>query len=832
MNVGKYYVALVLLLAALAGLIWKRSHQVPEGEVAAQRVVLPDGTSTVEAAPQNGEIRWVNESHWMVDVITRDLAQMTAFAAKGGSLDPATVQSTVVPQGSEGDSFRLAVKGPAGKTGMEMKLRHHFWAPENYTPFAAALLKEAGLKGAAPSATESTLPSTLTSPETTTLVRESKRISEELTTHPLDAALHDEAALVIGSLAFREAAGRFSDLRPALGRMTAHLALARALQSTPTSCGLLAEAIQLSLVKRQAEALERADKLPPALSAWAMALRLRNTRDWRLLPKPEAATLLEQIAFAQAVVSSLDPTALSKFLETAKPKAMPDWARLALSVEISVQEGHMFATPSVQQEVTEADMVRRAFAGDRVTRENLGAMLSESAGLAVTRDEGKPARLEVLGWGTLASFHQRHLLHAVDRTHYFFGQRWGVPDEDAALLASTASRLGGLKLYPLLAGCGACDSTGLEEARNRAAELCEKHPEAVTASIWAALADPKEHPELGGRPPPPYQWFGSAMPMGTAFDFNARDCELHCLTVASFEDLTKTAPYDFNILYTAAERQGVSGYEGLAAAFKSIADYHVFAQHYIAKQLENDPAAYIKAMEKVAVLDPDEYLTLGSRLAAGGQADEAARAFENAFQKANDRVRMANQCGWLIDYYMDHNRKEEALKVAADAAEVYSYRGLETAGRLMARLEKWDEAGKLFQAIAERYNDPGPLIRFLAEHKDAADVKAGYDAMISNVFKGEPKAVTMADFKEAPSTGTSITTDSQLAQQYNIKRGDVIVAIDGYRADSFEQYRVLRALKADDVPLQLIYWDGGAYRELTAAVPKRRLGCDMDTYHQ
>ena len=822
----KDYVAIALLLAGVAGLYWKRSHPDLAGENPGNSVPFLAGSVSPSA---NAEVPWVSESHWLVDGITRDLSQMIAFAAKGEGFDPGSIQTTAAPEAAGGGRFTLAVKSPAGNASLVMNLQHHFWAPENYTPLATALLKEANLKPAASSAAESTLPATLTSPETITLIGESKRISTALSKQPLDAALHDEAALVIGTLAFREAAGRFTDIRPALGRMTAHLALARTLNASASLSGRLAEALQLTLVERQAEALELIDKLPPELGAWAMALRLRMTGDWRLLGKPGSATLLEQIAYAQAVVSSRGPTALAEFLESAKPKAVPDWARIALAERISVDEGHLFASPSIEQEFMELDMTRKAYAGDRATREKVIGLLNEPEGNAVQKTGATPARIEVLGWGALGGFHQRHLMHAVDRTHFFFGERWGVPEQDAALLAVARQRLGALRLYPLLVACGACDRAGLAEARDKAAEFCEKHPNLTTAAVWAELASPRLSPQLGRRPPSAQQWFGSTLPMGTAFDFKARDCELHCLYSVSPDETKKIAPYDFNVLYTAS-RQGTNGYEGLIGTFKGIADYNVSAQRYIASQVAGDPKAYQLAMEKLAVLDPDAYITLGRHLAGFGMVDEAAKAYQSAFAKATDRVMMANNCEWLINYDMDHNRRDEAVKIAAHAAQVYSFKGLDIAGRLMVRLQRWDEARKLFEAIAERYGDTGPLVRFLAEHQSNAVTKAHYDHVIASVFKDGLKAVTLADFKNAPTSGSEITSDTEHTQRYGLKGGNVIVAIDGSRVDTLEQYDLLRSLKKDDQPLQIIYWDGTSYHDLSASLPDRRFGCEMRSY--
>ncbi len=824
MNVGKYYIVLALLLTVLAGMIWNRSHreQAAEGPGSIS-------TQTVETSA-TGEIVWANESQWLVNGIANDLAQMIAFAAKGEKLDPALVETIATPDTDGNTGFTISVKSPAGATSSAVKFQHHFWAPENYLPLATALIKEAQLKPAAHGSTESKLPATLTSPETKTLIDEGKRLTAALSKQPLDALLHEEAALVIGTLAFREASGRFSDVRPALGRMAAHLALARALNATPGVCGNLAEVIQLTLANRQAEAVERAGKLDASLSAWTMALRLRNTGDWRLLAKPEAATLLEQIAYAQALTGSRDPSALAAFLESAKPKNLPDWARLALATNFSVQEGHMFATNSVGQEFMELEMSRKAYTGERLTEDKVTEVLNEPEGRAVRKTGAEAAHIEVLGWGTLAAFHQRHFMHAVNRTHLFFSEKWGVPDATSELLSKVSPLFSKLTLYPLLRALGTCAPEELTDAREKAAEFCRTHKVLMTASMWGELESPTFMPDVVIRPVPSYQWFGNVPLMGTAFDFCSRECESHVIPVSAAEEAAKVAPYDFHVLHALAEHRGAADYASLSTVFKSIIDYHVLAQRYVADHLKHDPKAYAQAMEKVATLDPDAYVTLGRHLVEFGMADEAAKAFENAVAKANDQVMVANNCEWLINYYMDHDRRDDAVKVADLAAEVYSFRGLDTAGRLMVRLERWDRALELFSAIAERYGDSGPLLQFLGEHQSDAKLKAHYDKLIADAFEGGLKKVTMADFKESPEKGVVIATSTDYTQQYNLKPGDVVVALDGIRVEDFVQYTLVRALKKETEPVQLIYWDGSSHHELSATVPKRRFGCDMRPY--
>src|SRR6266513_4674998 len=101
-----------------------------------------------------------------------------------------------------------------------------------------------------------------------TVIREDKRLSTALTENPLDPELHEEAALLIGSFAMRESAGStFCDIRRCLCKMTAHMALARAVRQNPGACGTLAEAILCSLTGRETPAFALLDQLQQKAAA-------------------------------------------------------------------------------------------------------------------------------------------------------------------------------------------------------------------------------------------------------------------------------------------------------------------------------------------------------------------------------------------------------------------------------------------------------------------------------------------------------------------------------------------------------------------------------------
>ncbi len=830
----KYFVFLTVLLVVFGGMLWR---DMDGKENIAGESGKDSGAAAAPApeAPFSRESTWTHEQHWLVDEIIRDVAEMVAFASKGAALDPASVEVATLPEGGDGRRYQVAVRGFGEKIEYALALEDHLWAAGNYAPLAKSLIgKWKPQPSGDPSAENAGLPGALTQPDTVTLIRESKRVSDALTRHPLQAALHEEAALVLGTLAFREAAGRFTDIRPALSRMTAHLALARAMEEEAGLCGQLAGALQLALIDRQADAAKAAAGLAAGMEPWANALRSRATGDWRLLKSPGKATLLEQIAHARSLTRSVNAQPLQAFIEAHEPPSVPDWSRLALETNFSVEEGHVFAMRSVPLEFSAAAAVYKEWSGKELQKlPELAAVLDDPAGRAVTKQDEAGARLQVLSWGTLAAFHQRHLFHAVERTHFFFQKRWGVPEEAASLEEMVQQQLSKLRLYPLLQAAGVCGVDALPIDRAAAVAFCEAHPQSVTAAVWAALENPKAGRSDGPRPPPARRWFAQGLIYGAPFEYPVRHCELHCVPAGgdtAADKLAEAAPWQYHILYDwASKKPG-----GLAGALKStldpIADYHLNAAWDIADQSQHDPKAYIEAMQKVAAISPNTYMNLGSYLTKRGLNDEAAAAYEAAFEKATDRVRMSNNSDWLINYYFDKGEKEKALTVAEEAAEVYSARGLEAAANLMIRMERWVDAQEYFEAIAERYGNLGPLIGYLQKYKDrVADVEAQFNAWVGKIFPKGMKQAALEDFQDPPRNGAVFTTRSELTEQHGIQPGMVAVALDGYAVQSMDQYDFIRAL-SPGAPLRLILWDGAAYKELTAAVPDRRFQCGLETY--
>src|SRR5262249_34518677 len=161
--------------------------------------------------------------------------------------------------------------------------------------------------------------------------------------------------------ALRENAGSFSDTRPWLNRVVAHLTLAQAARgkSGLGTAGRLSEIVVLALVGRQTDALTAIHSMesahPDAATAsWLRALEIRTIGDYRLADLQQS-TRLERLEYARALATDLNADIVSEYLRKMGFNKIPaDWMRIGMQGVDSLQSGLMFCAESVPAEYDDA----------------------------------------------------------------------------------------------------------------------------------------------------------------------------------------------------------------------------------------------------------------------------------------------------------------------------------------------------------------------------------------------------------------------------------------------------------------------------------------------
>jgi hypothetical protein len=171
--------------------------------------------------------------------------------------------------------------------------------------------------------------------------------------------------------------------------------------------------------------------------------------------------------------------------------------------------------------------------------------------------------------------------------------------------------------------------------------------------------------------------------------------------------------------------------------------------------------------------------------------------------------------------------------LADQVADTYSQVGLKTKGDLLYWQGRYDESLAHYLKIEERYDQPGVIIDWWADYRGRTN-DARYDGEMEKrlkiLFPRGTETVTLASFQRPPDEGVRIEGESQHTAAAGLKKGDIIVALNGRRVYDLPQYLYVRA-KAKDPSLRLIYWNGQSYADVTARPPNHRFGVAFRSYY-
>jgi len=209
--------------------------------------------ASVPAIDQRGPL-YTTDQERLVSAIAGSILNIAAFADRFDTGDSFHVRN-LLPQGKPA-KFTLARRSEV----FTVELAGHVWSPRNYERLARSFMADgAGLSISEDPMRDRADLAGLLDPTVDGLRQENVRLSRLLQDHPRSPSIHERAALLLAAAARRQSAdGR--DTRPLLCRMTAHLAVARALRDGAlTRDGELAEGMLSALAGREREDRRAAD---------------------------------------------------------------------------------------------------------------------------------------------------------------------------------------------------------------------------------------------------------------------------------------------------------------------------------------------------------------------------------------------------------------------------------------------------------------------------------------------------------------------------------------------------------------------------------------------
>jgi hypothetical protein len=844
---------------ASSGPLWRDATEELELErLDASGAVTKKWRFRVAPGPPASTWTVASEAAWIVRETARDIADM---AALGRRPPPTSLPKVDVAEAAGAvTSFLVTVSPPAAAAPVTLAFEKSVWAPESYEPLARALVAPRRPISRA-RVSPATMLAALTDPRPPTVVREDARVSALLTAEPLDGHAHEEAALLLVSLALREAAGAFSDVRLTLARITAHLTMAAVVRgASPASLeGAFAEIGRLTLLGRERDALAALGAIRPASPAeraWVTALQLRNTGDWRALDdRGQTATLLERLEYHRALVTRVGGSRPLVALRRRNVEAIPDWGRILLdeapstraidasrirTAEPSFEAFEAFAPSLLGAELKEAAAVLAPTSPAGGTRPQLARLMNEPAGRAVGGGGSQALRIRVVGSGTWAQFYQRHVAnaivqmmdHAKDNLPLAqVGTAWiQLRTDFAALdtLALISAEIVRLRLPSEVMGTR-------DWCAPAATRFWEQAPEKLTATNWRILRSGCAETSRGGPAHGERRWFGTGPPAGTALDLSARLRLLEAHSDLPWLDrLRVIAPHQKVVLWNYFLLR--NRLRGTLAEFDALlgrlAEYDVGVMKRRADLIIGDIEAYRKVMTRASELDPDNWLDFANYLSRQDRGEEAATAFQRAFDEATDRIAVSNDMEWLVLYYIDQHLEPRALRIARDVADTASRTGLLTMARMQERLGNWEAAEPYYVQTAQMYRAFDELQAFYIRY----DRKVGGERYRQQVrtawqalFPAGLLTLDAASLRDPPLKGVEVVQSPASLETQGLVKGVVIVGRDGHRIENLSQYRALQSF-SDDVPATLIVWTGEAYKTIVSPTPRPRPVISLQSY--
>jgi len=780
-------------------------------------------------------------------MVAADLGEMAYYAKHGRASASETFPVEIREAAAQGKVpvYRVTVRlAGEGEVTCELPMTTPVWAPATYRPLMQAFETKLQLVGAVAGddAKTGNLLNQLQEPRAEVLARLDREVSAQLATEFTSAERHEAAALLLGSFTLRDTDGLFFQIRAELCRMTAHLAFAAGLRNgrAPTITGQLAEATLTVLYNNQATALKLLEAVPDDGDAgvWKRALRMRATGDFRIIGESRTHTLWEELEWFRARAESVGVDRAWESLRLSdEERLLADWTRVASARSATVGIGHEILRRGLPAEFREVGLVYEAEEGKELPAAGLVEALNAEPQRCVTAGTGGESRIRVIGWGTWAAFLQRQLCQMLAANFLFMQDAWGVPDEAAKYREEIDREFWGLRLYPFVRRQCATDEAYYKKAQDDEMAVVRRTPHVVPASAWDYISFEVPFGPMYWPPPHPFinEWHRPNPPPGTAYNPWPRMAHRSMSEapdfVARLEQMHRLAPYDGNISYNLLRVR--DGDKQTAAQFEEVyaagLDYQRVPLQRLGEMAET-PEQREKWIRKAAALDPLAYKQLAEFYLAQGREDEAAEAYVLWINNEVDDVAVANSAEWLIRYFERHGQAESASGLADRAAATYSSGGLLAKAGLLERRNESTAALELYQQQAERYDDYGPLLGFLMRLKNRGSPDHGelreklLKQFLPSGLIGFDKAV-----QGAPKLGVRVQVENQLIEDAGLRRGDVIVALRGYRVADWASFKVLRSLEADGT-FVLTVWRDGRYIELPPLRVGYRFGVDLADY--
>ena len=168
--------------------------------------------------------------------------------------------------------------------------------------------------------------------------------------------------------------------------------------------------------------------------------------------------------------------------------------------------------------------------------------------------------------------------------------------------------------------------------------------------------------------------------------------------------------------------------------------------------------------------------------------------------------------------------------MARDAAHVASEKGLFTMARLMERSGRLNDAEEHYRRILDQYGWAGTLAGFYYRQARVAK-KAEYETRLRSTLALALPAglepLDLAQFPAPPTDGVVVRKENDNTKRHDIRWGQVIVGLDGFRVRNKETYDVVEEL-SQSPHMKLLVWRGKSYEAIDAELWDRKFQVTME----
>lgn len=782
-----------------------------------------------------------SEEEYIVHAVISRIARVAGIGAPDSSpaYRPHDIKvSRMDASEDSGPGFAVELTDRTGTSRtIQIEPREYILDPQGYVQAAGDLMKGMGTgteEEPGDAITDEALLEMLLAYSDTAVHDASKMIGAKIGESPASVKLHEQAAMVAAVFSMREMAGMYSDTRPGLNMACAHLAIARSIggKSGSGPAATIASIIIKAVCGRTADALDELNgwgpeedtASPSSLPVWKKVLRARITHDWRPLePGGEMPPIERVVGYREHSAMVSTSLAFNRY-KSDELIAHTDLARSGYNYGHSVQMGHILTEVGLQNELNQIMEIMDVG--------SLEQLIETMTGIPVTGEQS-PAFTEVIPEPVWSLYFQRHLVHMVTGGSRFL--RKGFGDEELAQQfdSQMVGMFKDLTIFPIAVHAIKPSEEEAYHFTQRLIHLMQTTPHIIPLPRWIYAFYRIKDPYLID----PASFTGTRPPFGTTENFSFRFRYLKD-TAGEKEKLVREAisldPYDvylcedfMNLIYQGRPEPSVI--EELSAPLQ---DYSIQALEWLRDHYKDDPVRYVPYMEKVCLLNPDKLLTFGNYLVRNSEPVMAEKVFENAILESTDAVALSNNLRWLADRYIQSERREEALRVAAIAADSYSMRGLLTYIHVMSHYGFWDEAHEAAVGMDNRYGSPTYLIEFYVSAINTTGREEFRNSLLEleeRIFPGGRRTVKLSDFSGPPVAGSLFCEDSDHLTAAGLGKGAVAVAVNGVAVSNNLQY--MHAVHSNRSPeIDLVVYFENQYRQVKASPPGKLFGVPITAW--